>query len=122
VLGNCNEFKTDFRDTDVNIFMTGFFLLIDIMKYLPGIQAGVRNFSFPQYVQTGCGAHPASYSMETGVFPPRVKREGRFVDYSPLSSAEVRNDWSYTSAPAYSFMVWTGAIVPFTAVIPEGLL
>jgi len=30
--------------------------------------------------QTGSGAHPASYTMDTGVFPG-VKRLGRYVDH-----------------------------------------
>jgi hypothetical protein len=44
-------------------------------------------FSAP--VQTGPGAHPASYTMGTGSFPG-VKRPGRGVDHPPLSSAEVK--------------------------------
>jgi hypothetical protein len=32
-----------------------------------------------------------------------VKRPGREVDRSPLSSAEVKNAWIYTSTPQYSF-------------------
>jgi hypothetical protein len=31
----------------------------------------------------------------------QLRREG---DHSPLSSAEVKNAWSYTSAPQYVFM------------------
>ena len=38
--------------------------------------------------QTGPGAHPASYTMDTGSFPG-VKRPGRGVDHPPTSSAEV---------------------------------
>ena len=50
----------------------------------PGIgsQWGTR-FSAP--VQTGPGAHPASYTMDTGSFPG-VKRPGRDVDH-PLHLA-----------------------------------
>jgi len=44
-------------------------------------------FSAP--VQTGPGAHPASYTMGTGSFPG-VKRSGRGVDHAPPSSAEVK--------------------------------
>ena len=44
-------------------------------------------FSAP--VQTGPGAHPASYTMGTGSFPG-VKRPGRGVDHPPPSSAEVK--------------------------------
>jgi len=43
-------------------------------------------FSAP--VQTGPGAHPASYTMSTGSFPG-IKRSGRGVDHPPPSSAEV---------------------------------
>jgi hypothetical protein len=43
-------------------------------------------FSAP--VQTGPGAHPASYTMGDGSFPG-VKRPGRGVDPPPLSSTEV---------------------------------
>ena len=40
-------------------------------------------------VQTGPGAHPASYTMGTGSFPG-VKRPRRDVDHPPASSAEVK--------------------------------
>jgi hypothetical protein len=36
-------------------------------------------------------AHPASYSMGVGGFPPGVQRPGREADHSPPSSAEVKN-------------------------------
>jgi hypothetical protein len=35
-----------------------------------------------------------------------VKQPGRETDHSPPSSAEVKNVWSYTSAPQYTFMAW----------------
>jgi hypothetical protein len=44
---------------------------------------------FSALVQTGPGAHPASYTMGTGSFPG-VKRPGRGVDNPPPSSAEVK--------------------------------
>jgi len=44
-------------------------------------------FSTP--VQTGLGAHPASYTTGTGSFKG-VKRPGRGVDHPPPSSAEVK--------------------------------
>jgi len=40
-------------------------------------------------VQTGPGAHPASYTMDTGP-SPGVKRPGRGVEYPPPSGAEVK--------------------------------
>jgi hypothetical protein len=50
------------------------------------IPVGAR-FSTP--VQTGPGAHPASYTMGTGSFPG-VKRPGRGINQPPPSSAEVK--------------------------------
>jgi hypothetical protein len=44
-------------------------------------------FSAP--VQTGPGAHPASYTMGTGSFS-RVMRPERGVNHTPLSIAEVK--------------------------------
>ena len=44
---------------------------------------------FSATVQTGPGAHSASYKMGTGSFPG-VKRSGRGVNYPPLSRAEVK--------------------------------
>jgi hypothetical protein len=35
-----------------------------------------------------------------------LKRPLHEVDYSPLSSAEVKNVWSYTSTLSYGFMLW----------------
>ena len=54
----------------------------------PGIESrwGAR-FSAP--VQTCPGAHPASYTIDTGSFRG-VKRPGRGVDHPPPSSAEVK--------------------------------
>jgi hypothetical protein len=31
---------------------------------------------------------------------------GSEADHSPPSSAEVKNEWNYTSTPQYVFMVW----------------
>jgi hypothetical protein len=54
---------------------------------------GAEDFSFSPCVQTGSGAHPASYPMDTGGFLPGGKaRPGRDADHSPPSSAEVRNE------------------------------
>jgi len=54
----------------------------------PGIESrwGAR-FAAP--VQTGSGAHPASYTMGTGFFPG-VRRQGRGVDHPHTPSAEVK--------------------------------
>jgi hypothetical protein len=54
---------------------------------------GAEDFSSNPCVQTGSGAHPASYPMGTGRSFPRGKvRLGRHVDHSPLFSAKVKNE------------------------------
>jgi hypothetical protein len=60
-------------------------------------------FSLLRNVQTGGGAYPTSYSMRTVVLPRQKKRRRRVVEHSPSSSAEVRNEWSYTST-AFIFL------------------
>jgi hypothetical protein len=51
------------------------------------------DFSSSPCVQTGSGAHPASYPVGTGgSFPGGKARPGRDADHSPPSSAEVKNE------------------------------
>ena len=57
---------------------------------------GVR-FSTP--VQTGPGAHPASYKMGTGSFPG-VKRPGRSIDHPSHLAPMLKKEYSYTCPPA----------------------
>jgi hypothetical protein len=50
-----------------------------------------EDFSSTFCVQTGSGAHPASYTMGTGgSFPGGKALPGRDADHSPPSSAEVK--------------------------------
>jgi len=42
-----------------------------------------ENYSLCHHVQTGTGAHPATYAVGTGGFPPGVDRPGRRADNSP---------------------------------------
>jgi hypothetical protein len=50
-----------------------------------------EDFSCSLCVQTGSGAHPASYPMGSGgSFPGGKARPGRDADHSPPSSAEVK--------------------------------
>jgi hypothetical protein len=63
-----------------------------------------QEFSLLHVVQTGSGAHPASYSMGTGGSFPGVKRQGREADHSPPTIVEVKKIWIYTSTPPYAFM------------------
>jgi hypothetical protein len=55
------------------------------------IPTEAEDFSSSPCVQTGSGAHPASYQMGTGgSFPGSKARPGRDADHSPPSSAEVK--------------------------------
>jgi hypothetical protein len=56
--------------------------------------AGSKDFSSSVCVQTGSEAHPASCTMGTrGPFLGGKARQGRDADHSPLSSAEVENEY-----------------------------
>ena len=74
----------------------------------PGIESRWEGrFSAP--VQTGPGAHPASYTMGTGSFLG-VKRPGSGSDHPPPSSAEVKEGDLYlysTSGPSWPVIGWT---------------
>jgi hypothetical protein len=63
------------------------------MGWTTGLRSptGAGNFSSSPCVQTGSGAHPASYPMGTGgPFPGGKVRPGRDADHSLPSSAEVK--------------------------------
>jgi len=56
--------------------------------------AGAGNFSHCHHVQISSGTHPASYTVSIG-----VRQTGCEADQSPVSSAEGKSVWSYTSTP-----------------------
>ena len=62
---------------------------------------GKRLFTHLDSVQTGSGAHPASYSVRTWVLSGgrEVKQSEREVSHSPPSRAKVKNEWTHTSTP-----------------------
>jgi hypothetical protein len=58
----------------------------------PGFDSWKRqDFSLLHSVQTGSGAHPAPYPMDTGGASPGVKLPGHEADHSPPFSADVKN-------------------------------
>jgi hypothetical protein len=60
-----------------------------------GVRSPTEAEDFPSIlcVQTGSGAHPASYTVGTGgSFPGGKARPGRDADHSPPSSAEVKKE------------------------------
>jgi hypothetical protein len=64
-------------------------------RYGDRIPVGAIYFA---HVQIGPGANPASCTMGAGSFL-EVKRPGRGADDPPTPSAEVENEYSYTSNP-----------------------
>jgi len=63
-----------------------------------------KRFSLLQNIQTGSGAHPASFHGVPRAVP--VKRLRRVVEHSPLTTDNIKNEWRYT--PLYNFTPWTG--------------
>jgi hypothetical protein len=53
-----------------------------------------------------CGTPRLLSNGWRGLFPLGVKRPEREADYSPPSSVEVMNAWTYTSTPQYVFVAW----------------
>jgi hypothetical protein len=66
----------------------------------------MQEFSLLHSAQTGSGAHPASYPMDTGDSFPGSKPPGRDAHHSPPTSVEVKNTWIYTSTPPYVIMAY----------------
>jgi hypothetical protein len=52
------------------------------------------------------GPTPSPIQLVPGAPSLGVKRPGCEADHSPPSSAELKNAWSYTSTPQYTFMAW----------------
>jgi hypothetical protein len=66
--------------------------------------------------QTGSGDHPASYSLSTGEFPGVYS--GRGGAGHTLTSAEVKNWWSYTSSSPICLYVVYKKSYNFTFLLP----
>jgi hypothetical protein len=57
--------------------------------------------------QTSSGANPAPIQWVQRDISPRIKRQGCEADYSPATTADVKNKWIYTSTP--HTLSWRGA-------------
>ena len=74
-------------------------------------------------VQTGPGAHPASYTMGTGYLSREVKQLGRGVNQTTPPSAEVKDRVElYLSTPLWALMAKSGANCTFLAYYHHGTL
>jgi hypothetical protein len=69
-------------------------------------QKGAGNFSLHHGVQTALEQTQPPIQSIPGALSLGVKRPGREAYHSLLSSAEVKNVWSYTSTLQYVFMAW----------------
>jgi hypothetical protein len=67
----------------------GEFYFSNTASYGVQFPAGVGYISLLHNVQTGSGAHPASYAMGMGSLSPGVKRPTRKTDLAPVPIAEV---------------------------------
>jgi hypothetical protein len=83
------------------------FVIIDLLKCFR-ILARARDFSFLQNFQTGPGAPPRiRFNGCRGLFSG-VKRPEGDSDRSSPSSAEVKNEWSYTYIPPCDLLTSEG--------------
>jgi hypothetical protein len=76
-------------------FPTKYFLIKYYTEWTARIRSATEAEDFPSnlWVQNGSGAHPASYTMDTGgPFPWGKLRPERDADCSPPSSAEVKKE------------------------------
>jgi hypothetical protein len=55
---------------------------------------------------TVCTTRFNIFDGHRGLLSPALKRPGREAHCWPLSSAEVKKDWSYTSTPMYALMAF----------------
>jgi hypothetical protein len=85
----CSEFIDPIVSWDSSVSRASGYGLDDRMI---GVRfpAGTGNFSLRHRVQTGSGAHPASYPMGTGPLSFGVKRRGQEADHSPPYTTKVK--------------------------------
>jgi len=91
-------------------------VLVNIVTNLrgrwPGFNSRQGQWVFFLLLLFATASRPALGSTQSriewvpGLSSPGLKRPGREADYSPPSSAEVKNAWSYTSILQYVFMAW----------------
>jgi hypothetical protein len=67
---------------------------------------GLGLFLFTTVSRTALGLTRLPIQWLSGALSLRLKRPDREVDHSSPPSAEVKNAWSSTTTPQYSFMMW----------------
>jgi hypothetical protein len=67
---------------------------------------GWEFFSSPPHSRPALGPEQPPIQWVQGAFSLGIQRSGCEADRLPATSDEVKNEWSYTSAPQYVFMAW----------------
>jgi hypothetical protein len=67
------------------------------------VPAEAGNFPLHHCIQTGSGAHPASYPMGTRGSFAEVKQLEHEADHTSPASADIKIAWGYTSTPPIPF-------------------
>jgi hypothetical protein len=84
-------------------------------RYSAGLWAGWAGVRVPESAGTflfttasrpSLGSTQPPIQWVPGALSWGVKRPESVTDHSPLSSAEVKNVWRYTSTPQYTYMAW----------------
>jgi hypothetical protein len=77
---------------------------MDDRKIVVLLSENARNFALKRS-RLALGPTQPSIQWVPGSFASGVRRTGREFDHSPPSGAEVKNEWSYTSAPSIRLLV-----------------
>jgi len=103
-----------YRSRNTIIYTAG----LDKQRVMDRFLTPARNFSSLRSVQNVPGTLQASCSMRKRKISPGVKRLLLEADNLPLSSTETWNEWSYTFAPQYSFILQTGTFLASPSPTP----
>ena len=110
--GQINQWPATFVGRDISVGIATRYGLDG-----PGIESrwGAR---FSATVQTGPGAHPASYTMGTGSFAG-VKRPWRGVDHPPHLVSRLKKEYSLPLLPLWAFVAYSRVNFNFTVLYPQ---
>jgi hypothetical protein len=99
-------------------------VVLQWLRYRPGDRGiKVRFFKARDSFSPTKTTRPALVSIQLPIpwvvwgYFPAVARQGRKNDHALSSSAEVENEWSYTSTLPHAFMAYTGTNLPFQFLI-----
>jgi hypothetical protein len=67
-------------------------------------------------IQTSLQTHPASYSVDIRGSFSRANLLVHDADCLPSYTVKAKNEWSYTSTSAYTFMVYTGTTLLYLSL------